>query len=91
MATAGMQLLVPGSDGDVVDDVGRAYAILLLGTQTSTKELQTIVHDSLPVWPVANIHDTIRTIHKHNERGERGRDGDAVDDVSDDGVSDWRL
>ena len=72
MATAGMQLLVPGSDGDVVDDVGRAYAILVLGTQTSAKELQTIVHDSLPVWPVANIHDTIRTIHKHNERRERG-------------------
>ena len=72
MATAEMQLLVPGSDGDVVDDVGRAYAILLLGTQTSTKELQKVVHDPLPVWPGGNIHDTIRTIHKHNERRERG-------------------
>ena len=67
MATAGMQLLVPGSDGDVNDDVGRANAILVLGTQTSAKELQKVVHDPLPVWPVANIHDTIRTIHKHNE------------------------
>ena len=72
MATAGMQLLVPGSDGDVVDDVGRAYAIFILSTQTRSQELQKIDHDPVPAWPVANIHDTMRTMHKHNERGGTG-------------------
>ena len=86
-----MQLLVPGSNGDAVEDVGRAYAIFIPSTQTRSQELQKLTMIRCLPGPSQIYTIQCERCTNTTSEGERGADGDAVDDASDDCASDWRL